>query len=610
MGTSLPAMSATHRRFPQMSGLAVHSGASQESSSETREAIQEPEWVTRAAELGYDWVRIAWVRAASTPDSWFDAAKADRVVSLWPRVFCLTSGRFAGKPFRLAFWEECIVRLLVGWKVPTEISDETGQSTIIHIRLFRELRLWIPRKSGKSEFLASLALLFWAWEGEVRAQGFCFAMNEEQARIVFDKMSDMIDMQPNLSRHIATYKRAFWCQERKLAFSLLSGKARGKHGRAPAVTVGDEMHEWHSRELADTLRQGEGGSTQPIRLYASTAGLKREGSVGLDLFEESQKMLDGRIHDPTTLVAMFAASDDADWHDERVWASVNPSLGMSPTLAFLRAEYAKAVGSPRGEAQFRCYHLNQFVEQYAVWIPPKKWDACSRKPNGWKSLWNELKGRECFIAFDSTKSFDPAAMCLRFDPLKSGDPVILLWKFWMPEATINQRAKDENVPFDAWARDGVIEEIPGEVFVLSWAIKAAAEACKQFKVKRIGYDPWQANEFYNRLVMPAPGVDDHNPLPEDLFREMRFGTRSLGAASRKFEDRVLAGEYEVAGNPMARWMAKHCLVRFDENMNFVPAKKRSERSIDGIVAAVMCEALALNPGDAGVHVPQGYRISV
>ena len=32
-------------------------------------------------------------------------------------------------------------------------------------------------------------------------------------------------------------------------------------------------------------------------------------------------------------------------------------------------------------------------------------------------------------------------------------------------------------------------------------------------------------------------------------------------------------------------MIGHCNVRFDENMNYVPATKRSDESIDGIVAA-------------------------
>jgi HK97 family phage portal protein len=44
-------------------------------------------------------------------------------------------------------------------------------------------------------------------------------------------------------------------------------------------------------------------------------------------------------------------------------------------------------------------------------------------------------------------------------------------------------------------------------------------------------------------------------VPEDLFVEMRFGTKTLGAASKEFERKVFAGELDHGGNPVARWMA-------------------------------------------------------
>ncbi|WP_197689934.1 hypothetical protein [Sphingobium herbicidovorans] len=39
------------------------------------------------------------------------------------------------------------------------------------------------------------------------------------------------------------------------------------------------------------------------------------------------------------------------------------------------------------------------------------------------------------------------------------------------------------------------------------------------------------------------------------------------------------------------------MVRFDENLNYMPAKKRSKDKIDGIVAAVMAKAVAMAPED-------------
>jgi phage terminase large subunit-like protein len=569
--------------------------------------MDEPAWIKRAAdELGWQWARLAWQRAAAVDGAWFDAAKADSVVARWPTWFSLTVGRFAGKPFRLAFWQEVIVRLLVGWKAPIEVLDpDTGAPTIVHVRLFRELRLWIPRKNGKTEFLAALALFFWAIEGLHRGEGYCFASNEEQAEIAFTKMSDIVGYSSELSASVKCFSGHLWIQELKSPFLLLTGKASGKHGKAPFVTLGDEMHEWKSRELADTLRDGE-NALDPIRLYASTAGLKTQ-LCGYDLWDESQKILDGRREDARVLVVIFAAPEDAPWDDEKTWALANPSLGLSPTLATLREAAAQARQSATALISFRRYRLNQFVEDIARWLPVAKWDACVEDKESWRNFPAELEGRECVLAFDATKSFDFACLCARFAPVEPGEKPKFIWTFWLPAETIAARAHNEKVPVDRWRDAGAIEEIPGAVFVLSWAIKATREACKRYRVTRIGYDPWQALEYYNRLVMPAPD-DDGSALPQDLLQEMRFGVKSLGAASRLFETRVIGGDIDHGGNPVARWMVGHCHVRFDENMGFVPAKRRSEQSIDGVVAAVMAEALSMGPDMRSVYERRGALV--
>lgn len=546
----------------------------------------EPEWIARAAdEAGFAWARIAWQRSASVDGAWFDHAKADAVVAQWPSWFSLTVGRFAGVPFRLSFWQEIIVRLLVGWKHPIEVLDPmSGLPVEAHVRIFRELRLWVPRKNGKSEFLAALALYFWYFEALQRGEGYCFAKNEEQASVAFTKMADIIGYSPELSANVQVHSADLWCQEFKTAFVLLTGKAAGKHGKAPTVTVGDEMHEWVSRDLADTLRQGE-SALEPIRLYASTAGLKQQGT-GYGLWEESLKILDGRVQDSTKLIVVFAAPEEADWQSEETWRLANPSIGLSPTLATLREDFNEARESTTALAAFRRYRLNQWVEDLERWIALPKWDACAPDKNAWKARAEELTGRECVLAFDATWNFDFASMCLRFKPKDESEQPKFLWKHWLPEDTIAERMRKERLPLDKWVEDKALIPIPGGVFVLDWAIKEAKLLCQQFKVTKIGWDSWGAKEFYTRLV--AEG------LAESLFEEMRFGTGTLGAATKEFERRILSGQLDHGGNPVVRWMIGHCHVRYDENMNFVPAKKTSAKSIDGVFTAVMAEALALN----------------
>lgn len=558
----------------------------------------EPDWVTRAADRhGWRWVRQNWQRAAAVPGAWFDTAKADAVVAHFPQWFSFTILQFAGVEFHLAFWQECIVRLLFGWKRPEEVLEPRRRArTTVYVRIFRELRLWVPRKNGKTEFIAALALLIWYYEGMPGGEGYCFARDENQARTPFNRMKAMIGASAgDMQTRVRCHAEQLWCQHLLSAFFLITAKAEGKHGRAPYVTIGDEMHEWRSRDLADNLRQGEGPYLQPLRLYASTAGIKSQ-AVGREMFIESEQLLDGRLDDASVLVAIFAAHEDDDWRDETTWAKANPNLGVTPTLSFLRQELAKA-HTPAAQAKFRCYHLNQWVDEFQRWLPIRKWDACAGAED-WKTILTDeaFAGRAVHLSFDATWTFDFAALCYRFLPRSPDEKPVVAWRCWLPAETLALRVESEKVPFDRWRDAGAMTEIPGGTFQLPHAVKAVREACSRFKVQAIGWDSWTAKEFYNALTNPGAG-DDAAAIPEELFAEMRFGTKTLGEASKSFERRVLEGDVMHGGHPVARWQAGHCHVRFDENMNFVPAKKRSEKSIDLIMTAVMAEALALGGED-------------
>jgi phage terminase large subunit-like protein len=566
----------------------------------------EPEWVRAAADdHGFDWVRRYWRRAAAVPGAWFDTAKADKTVALWPRIFKLTIDRFASKPFRLSIWQDAIVRLLIGWKVPNEVTDpDSGQTVIVHVRLFRQLRLWIPRKNGKTEFLAALALLFFLLEGVVAGEGYVFARDEDQAAIPFARMKAMISYAPGIAKRALVNKKSIWIADLRAAFVLLTGRGEGKHGKSPTVILGDEMHEWETMEVMNNLRQGTGARLQPIELYASTAGLKTQ-AVGLQMWDESLAIDEGRTDDPTTLVVIFAAGEEEDWTDEKVIAKANPSLGLSPTIAFIRRELSLAKDNPRREAHFRRYHLNQWVEQVVRWLNRKKWEACSSGPDAWKGFAAALAGRKCYGAADVSKNFDFTATTFWFPPIEGEKAPKILSKFWLPEETIAARSKSERIGFDRWAEQGAIIPIPGGVIDLDYVLKSVVADFKAFDVQLFGWDPWNAQKLYTDLVKEG--------ISTDRLTEVRQGHRTLGTASADLERRVYAGDLDHGSHPVLNWMAGHCAVRFDENMNFVPAKKASKLNIDGIVTAVMADALciAAPPPPADLHkaIAEGTAIS-
>ncbi|KTR07341.1 terminase [Aureimonas ureilytica] len=557
-----------------------------------------PPWLEgSAAQPEYAWALTAWRKATAVEGAWFDHAKADAVVKAWPTIFRLTDDRFRGVPFKLLLWQEITVRLLVGWKKPIEIIDPaTHKSTIAHVRLFRRLDLWIPRKNGKTEFLAALGVLFFVLERVPGGQAFVFGRNKDQGKVPFRKMQAMITEGNGIredragNERVLLSKEAIFVRETGALCELLTGKPDGKHGRSPNVIVGDEIHEWQTRELADTLRQGTGARLQPIQLYASTAG-RKSGRVGWEWYQESLAIMSGEKDDPTTLVVHFAIGEEDDWQDEAVWRKANPSLGLTPTLDYLRGEFREAKGKPAKEAVFQCYHLNRWVDQVGGWLPVSKWSACASDADGWMTAEARFRGRKAYGACDVSSTRDITALVWLFPPESEGDPWSLLPFFWVPEGTLEERAiEDRRVNWRGWINQKALFATPGDSVDQNFVGNAIRRGFGQFDVQGFGFDPWNAQKLMTDL--------EEDGLDMTLVQKMRQGTATLGEATKEFERLVFAGQLDHGGHPVLGWMAKHCQVRFDDNLNYVPAKKQSIDKIDGIVASVMATALAINGTEA------------
>ncbi|MFR8035552.1 MAG: terminase large subunit domain-containing protein, partial [Lachnospiraceae bacterium] len=119
--------------------------------------------------------------------SHYDKEAADYAVAFIESL-CHTKGKWAGKKFELIDWQEQIVRDLFG------TIKENGY------RQFNQAYIEIPKKQGKSELAAAVALLLTCGDGEERAEVYGCASDRQQAAIVFDVAADMVRMCPALSK--------------------------------------------------------------------------------------------------------------------------------------------------------------------------------------------------------------------------------------------------------------------------------------------------------------------------------------------------------------------------------------------------------------------------
>ena len=323
-------------------------------------------------------------------DSRYDMDSADFAVAFIESL-CHTKGTWAGKPFELIDWQEQIIRDLFG------ILKPNGY------RQFNTAYIEIPKKNGKSEFAAAVALLLTCGDCEERAEVYGCAADRQQAAIVFDVAADMVRMCPALNKWVkilTATKRIVYLPTNSF-YQVLSAEAYSKHGFNIHGVVFDELHTQPNRKLFDVMTKGSGDARmQPLYFLITTAGTDTN-SICYETHQKAKDILEGRKIDSTFYPVIFGADEDEDWTSPKVWKKANPSLGETIGIDKVQAACDSARQNPGEENSFRQLRLNQWVKQAVRWMPMEKWDKCSFAVNE-----EELEGRVCYGGLDLSSTTD------------------------------------------------------------------------------------------------------------------------------------------------------------------------------------------------------------
>jgi len=510
----------------------------------------------------------------------FEKETAVQAILFFPRYCRLTKAEFAGRPFVLTDWQAFdIVAPAFGWKC----DDGT--------RRYRRGTVWVPRKNGKTELMAGVSLAHLLCDGEFGGEGYAVATKEEQARIVFDAARRMVLLNEDLRQHIQAFKDSLYCEQLFSVFKPLGGKAEGQHGKGPSFRIADELHEFRDDRLLQFLDQGTGARQQPMAWDISTAGLQQ--GYGWELWNVCRNLAEGTITDHRTLIAIYAADEDDDPYDPATWIKANPNFGISLKREYMQDQAELARRSSRHENDFKRYHLNQWVGQVTRWLKMDRWALCasSKDDKAWKTAFEDLRGRQCFIGVDLASTRDLCAEVIVFPPA-GDDWWRVLCRFWLPDAGLQDRVRHERVPYDIWANEGAVMLTEGDAADHDAIKRQLLDDCETYDVQGIGFDPWNAHKLMIEL----------NEIRPDIAVKVNQTMASLSGPSKLLERLVLTGVLDHANHPVLKWMAANVATYSDGNGNIKPAKDKSTQKIDGIVALII--ALALTQGEeAGGGVP-------
>ena len=495
---------------------------------------------------------------------------ADHAVNF---IQCLshTKGRWAGKPFYLMPWQERIIR------------DVFGTLKANGYRQFNTAYIEIPKKNGKSELAAAVAILLLCGDFEDGAEIYGCAADRQQATIVFDVAAAMIENSPTLSKYCKVNKssKRIIYLPRNSFYQVLSAEAYSKHGFNVHGVVFDELHAQQNRTLFDVMTKGSGDArTQPLFFLITTAGTDTHSIC----YEQHQKALDilaGRKHDPTFYPCIYGAADNDDWTDPEVWKRANPSLGETITIDKVEAACESAKQSPAEENVFRQLRLNQWVKQAVRWMQMAKWDACDFAVDE-----EELEGRICYGGLDLSSTTDITAFVLVFPPRDEDEKYIILPYFWIPKENMELRVRRDHVPYDVWEKQGYLQTTEGNVVHYGYIERFIEQLGERFNINEIAFDRWGATQ----MVQNLEGMG---------FTVVPFGQgfKSMTPPTRELFKLTLERKVAHGGHPVLRWMMDNVVVRTDSSGNMKADKEKSTEKIDGVIATFMALDRAIVNGN-------------
>ena len=517
------------------------------------------------------------------PDSKYSKDAADYAVA-FIQALCHTKGSWAGKPFELIDWQEQIIRDIFG------ILKPNGY------RQFNTAYVEIPKKMGKSELAAAIALLLTCGDNEERAEVYGCAADRQQASIVFEVAADMVRMCPALNKRVkilASTKRLIYLPTNSF-YQVLSAEAYSKHGFNIHGVVFDELHTQPNRKLFDVMTKGSGDARmQPLYFLITTAG-DNVNSICYEVHQKAKDLLAGRKHDATFYPVIYGAEEDDDWTDPKVWEKVNPSLGITVSIDKIKAACESAKQNPAEENSFRQLRLNQWVKQSVRWMPMEKWDKCAFKVDPEK-----LKGRVCYGGLDLSSTTDITAFVLVFPPVDEDDKFHILPYFWIPEENLDLRVRRDHVNYDLWQKQGFLKTTEGNVVHYGFIEAFIEELGTQYNIKEIAFDRWGAVQMTQNLeglgftVVPfGQGFKDMSPPTKELMK-------------LTLEEKIAHG-----GQPVLRWMMDSIFIRTDPAGNIKPDKEKSTERIDGAVALIMAldRAIRNDSNSGSIYDQRGILI--
>lgn len=478
------------------------------------------------------------------------------MIAFIEKYLVVPEGSQVGRPVKLRPWQRDVL---------LAIYDNPATNTRLGIISF-------GRKNGKTALAAMLLLGHLVGpEARLNSQIYSAAQSREQAAIVFALAAKMVRLSPTLSSmcSVVDSRKELHCETTGAVYRALSADATTAYGFFPVLVIHDELGQVRGprSELYDALETAMGAQENPLSIVISTQA-PDDADLLSTLIDDAKAG-----HDPSVVLAMFAAEQEAEVTDEAAWYAANPALGDFNNLEELRKGAHRASRMPSFESAFRNLNLNQRVSAIATFLSPTTWRNCAAEAD------EDAFYGEVYAGLDLSGTQDLTALVLVAKD--AAGLVHVRPTFWTPGRTLRDRAARDRAPYDVWLERGLLEATPGTSIDYGFVARKIAELAGLCNIKMIRFDRWRIDLLRQQLdAIGCPVVlEPHGQ-----------GYRDMGPALDTLETLALEGRLRHGGHPILTWNAANAIAVRDPAGNRKLDKSKQTGRIDGLVALAMAVA--------------------
>lgn len=511
----------------------------------------------------YQWYKYLAHQVNFPGEYFYSPKRANHVIEFAENYCKLSKGAGAGKPVRLELWEKAHLAAVFGF------IDINGN------RQCRESVLIVGKKNGKSLLASIVGLYMLVGDGEPGPEVYAVATKKDQAKIIWQESKRMVRKSPILLRRIKTLVAELSSElYNDGTFKPLASDSDTLDGLNVHCGLLDEFHQWkNGKALYDIIADGTSAREQPLIYMTSTAGTIRE-DIYDQKYEESERVINGLFdengyHDIHFFPFIYELDNRKEWTEEENWIKANPGLGTIKNLATVRAKVEKAKSNSKLVKNLVCKEFNIRETSTEAWM------TFEQINNTQMFEITELKPRYGIGGCDLSSTTDLTNATIIF-MIPDDDNIYTLQMYWLPEDLLEQRVKEDKIPYDYWQELGLLRTCPGNKvhykYVKEWFEEIQNEL--DIYLFKCGYDSWSATYFVE---------DMKNTFGQSVMEPVIQGKKTLSGPMKSLGADLSKKKIIYNNNPILKWCLVNTVVDIDKNDNIQPAKGNlGTRRIDGM----------------------------